>query len=140
MIIGYTTGTFDLFHKGHVEFLKKTKNYCDHLIVGVTTDELGFKEKGRKPIINTENRIAVVNACKYVDQTLPHNDQHGDKIKPFQLLHFQLVFIGDDYINDTQYTQLHTKIPVKVIFLPYTKEISTTSIRNKIINTSKDIS
>lgn len=132
MIIGYTTGTYDLFHYGHVEFLKKAKSMCDKLIVGVTSDELGFEEKNKYPIISIQNRIKVIESCKYVDLVVVHNDKNGDKITPYKKFKFDYVFIGDDYTNDPSYTELNKFIPVKVIFLPYTNTISSSKIREKI--------
>ena len=133
MKIGYTTGTFDLFHRGHVEFLRKAKSLCDKLIVGVTTDNLGYAEKKRYPAIPLYDRIAVVEACKYVDIAVPHNDANGDKIAPHKLWNYDIVFIGDDYKDDPTYTTLSQKIPgVRVIFLPYSKDISSTKIKTLI--------
>ena len=133
MIVGYTTGTFDLFHSGHVEFLRKAKSLCDRLIVGVTSDELGLQEKKRKPIISITDRLTVVQACRYVDLAVIHSDSNGDKVAPYLRYKFDRVFIGDDYINDPTYTTLDDKIPgIKVIFLPYSQHISSTKIRNNL--------
>ena len=74
MKIGYTTGTYDLFHDGHVEFLKNAKSLCDRLVVGVTNDELGFQEKGKRPILNLNQRMKIVGACRYVDLVVEHNN------------------------------------------------------------------
>lgn len=139
MNIGYTTGTFDLFHKGHVEFLKKAKYMCDTLIVGVTNDQLGFSEKGKYPVLPIQYRMAMLEACRYVDIVVEHNDPNGDKITPFKKYNYDTVFIGDDYLGDPIYNELPNILPdVRVIFLPYSKDISTTQIRNKIIADSKD--
>lgn len=133
-MIGYTTGTYDLFHDGHVEFLKNAKSLCSYLIVGVTNDELGFNEKGKKPILNLNQRMKIVGACKYVDMVIEHNNVGGDKVEPWNRLKFDYVFIGDDWKDDKSYTELKNKIPVKVIFLPYTKSVSSTQIRNSLLS------
>ena len=58
--IGYTTGVFDLFHIGHLNILKRAKDYCDYLIVGVSTDELVENEKHKQPVIPYNERIEIV--------------------------------------------------------------------------------
>jgi glycerol-3-phosphate cytidylyltransferase len=70
MIIGYTTGVFDLFHIGHLNILKAAKAQCDHLIVGVTTDELSLERKGKLPIIPFSERVSIVSSIKYVDEVV----------------------------------------------------------------------
>ena len=71
MIIGYTTGVFDLFHIGHLNLLRRAKSMCDRLIVGVTTDELMFECKNKKPIIPFEERCEIVQHLEYVDLAIP---------------------------------------------------------------------
>ena len=66
---GYTTGVFDLFHIGHLEILRKAKENCDYLIVGVSTDELVQKYKTKGPII-TLNKIEIIKSIKYVDEVV----------------------------------------------------------------------
>ena len=76
MIIGYTTGVYDLFHIGHVNLLKNARSMCDKLIVGVTVDELaGYKEK--QPIIPFSERIEIVRSCRYVDLAVPQYKGFG---------------------------------------------------------------
>ena len=70
-IIGYTSGVYDLFHIGHLNLLKRAKEQCDYLIVSVSTDELAQEYKKRKPIICQEDRMAIVEAIKYVDKVVP---------------------------------------------------------------------
>ena len=69
-VIGYTTGVFDLFHVGHLNILKRAKEQCDYLVVGVTVDEL-VAYKGKKAFIPFEERFAIVEAIKYVDKVVP---------------------------------------------------------------------
>ena len=142
MIVGYTTGVFDLFHKGHVNFLKAAKKFCDFLIVGVTTDELAKQEKIKTPIINLEDRINVLSACKYVDLAIPHNN--SDKIQMWYRLKYEILLIGDDWYGSPSYNVFEEQLKekgVKLIYIPYTRGVSTSRklrqffslIREKII-------
>lgn len=69
-IIGYTTGVFDLFHIGHLNILKRAKEQCDYLIVGVTVDEL-VAYKGKRAFIDFEEWAAIAEAIRYVDRVVP---------------------------------------------------------------------
>lgn len=73
MVIGYTTGVYDLFHVGHLNLFKNAKGMCDKLIVGVTVDEL-VQYKGKNAMIPFEDRIELVRSCKYVDAAVPQYD------------------------------------------------------------------
>lgn len=132
MKLGYTTGTYDLFHHGHVEFLKKARSLCDRLVVGVTNDDLGYAEKGKRPIIPLDQRMSVVASCRYADVVVEHNDLGGDKVEPWKKLGFDVVFVGDDWKDNITYRELPSKIPVRVIFLPYNPMVSSTEIRQKL--------
>ena len=85
MIVGYTTGVFDLFHIGHLNILRRAKEKCDKLIVGVTTDELLQVYKNKSPIIPFDERISIVKSIKYVDEVVPQEDMdkmsHWEKLK-----------------------------------------------------------
>ena len=133
MIVGYTTGVFDLFHKGHVNFLKAAKAFCDHLIVGTTTDELAKQEKKKAPVINLEDRITVLSACRYVDLAIPHNN--SDKILTWNKLKFDILIIGDDWYDSESYNMFEEQLKewgVKIIYIPYTNGVSASSIEEKI--------
>ena len=135
--IGYTTGTFDLFHIGHLNILKNAKQFCDILIVGVTSDEKVKKQKKKTPIINQDDRIEIVSSIKYVDVAVLHTD--NNKFEAYKKYKFDVVFIGDDYLDYPEYKDLEEQSLVKfgkkvdVIYIPYTKRISTTKISKEIL-------
>src|SRR5690554_4408430 len=95
MVIGYTSGAYDLFHIGHLNILKNAKENCDYLIVGVTTDEEVLRLKGKKPIIPFEERVEIINAIHYVDEVYKEAD--SDKLIAYQDLKFDKLFKGDDW-------------------------------------------
>ena len=72
MIIGYTTGVYDMFHIGHLNILKRAKEQCDYLIVGISTDALVIHDKGKQPIIPFQDRMEIVKSIRYVDEVVPH--------------------------------------------------------------------
>lgn len=96
MIIGYTTGVYDLFHIGHLNLLKNAKSLCDKLVVGVTVDEL-VSYKGKKSMIPFEDRIEIVRSIKYVDAAVPQYDM--DKLKACKKLGASILFVGDDWFG-----------------------------------------
>ena len=134
-VIGYTTGVFDMFHIGHLNILRRAKERCDFLIVGVSTDELVMEYKHKKPIIPFEERIEIISAIKYVDKVVPQISM--DKISAHKELGFNVVFHGDDWKNSDMYNKLSEefkKINVDMVFLPHTDGISSTQLAEKIKN------
>ena len=95
MIIGYTTGVFDMFHIGHLNILRRAKERCDYLIVGVSTDEVVRSYKNKTPIIPYEDRAAIVAAIKYVDEVVPQTTM--DKVAFLKSRHFDVMFHGDEW-------------------------------------------
>ena len=94
MVIGYTTGVYDLFHVGHLNLLKNAKGMCDKLVVGVTVDEL-VQYKGKQSMIPFEDRIEIVRSIKYVDAAVPQYDM--DKLTACKKLGATILFVGDDW-------------------------------------------
>lgn len=132
--IGYTQGTFDLFHIGHLNLIKHAKEKCDTLIVGVNSDRLVQEYKNKVPIINENDRAAIVNAIKGVDNVIITDTL--DKEEMLRRLSFDVIFIGDDWKGNSRWTktcETLKKYGVDVIFLPHTDGVSTTEI-TKIIN------
>ena len=108
MIIGYTTGVFDMFHIGHLNILRRAKEQCDYLIVGVSTDELVEHDKHKTPIIPFENRCDIVGAIKYVDKVVPQVDKN--KFEAWQKYHFNKMFVGSDWQGTPQWKSLKTSL------------------------------
>ncbi|MFL2940523.1 MAG: glycerol-3-phosphate cytidylyltransferase [Marine Group III euryarchaeote CG-Epi4] len=140
MIIGYTTGVFDLFHIGHLNILRRAREKCDKLIVGVTTDELLKVYKNKSPIIPFEERISIVKSIRYVDEVVPQENM--DKLSHWDNLKFNVVFVGDDWQNTDKWNKIESdfnKIGVKVIYFPYTKGTSSTLINDILVNERKKL-
>lgn len=133
MIIGYTTGVFDLFHIGHLIMLKNAKSLCDKLIVGVTTDEL-VSYKNKKSVIPFEERLEIVRSIKYVDAAIPQRDM--DKFAMWEKLKFDVMFVGDDWYGTEKWKQLDAQFEeqgVRIVYFPYSKGTSSTLI-NETLN------
>ena len=133
-VVGYTTGVFDMFHIGHLNILRKAKEKCDYLIVGVSTDELCSSYKGKVPIIPYEERKAIVEAIKYVDEVRPQEDR--DKFAAWQRIGFDVMFVGDDWWGKPLFAELEKKfsdVGVTIEYFPYTKGTSSTILRKKIL-------
>jgi glycerol-3-phosphate cytidylyltransferase len=133
-IIGYTTGVFDMFHIGHLNILKKAKENCDYLIVGVSTDELVETYKHKKPIIPFEERIEIVRAIRYVDEVVPQVSM--DKYKAWEELKFNRLFHGSDWKGSDMYNEIESKLKkvgVELIFFPYTSGTSSTLL-NEVLH------
>lgn len=128
MIIGYTTGVFDLFHIGHLNLLKNAKSMCDKLIVGVTTDEL-VSYKGKQAFIPFDDRIEIVRSCRYVDAAVPQYDM--DKLTACKKIGASILFVGDDWYATEKwktYEEEFRKEGIRIVYFPYTKGISSTKI------------
>ena len=125
--IGYTTGVFDMFHIGHLNILKRAKEQCEYLIVGVSTDKLVMEYKQKAPIIPYEERIAIVSAITYVDKTVEQTTMN--KVEAWEKYHFDALFHGSDWQNSNMYNKIvkdFEEIGVDVVFLPHTQGVSST--------------
>lgn len=137
MIIGYTTGVFDLFHIGHLNILRRAKEQCDYLIVGVSTDELVEQYKHKRPVISFEERCEIVQAIRYVDEVVPQTDR--DKFAAWERLRFHKMFVGDDWKGSPLFAELEERFEpqgVEIVYFPYTRETSSTFLKealNKVI-------
>lgn len=131
--IGYTTGVFDLFHIGHLNILRKSKEKCEYLIVGVSTDENVFSYKRKYPVIPFEERMEIVKSIKYVDEVVPQTTM--DKYHAWEKIKFDVIFHGNDWKGSNMYNIIEDKfqkVGVNMVYFEYTKGISSTKIADSI--------
>ncbi|KJD42638.1 adenylyltransferase/cytidyltransferase family protein [Paenibacillus terrae] len=137
MIIGYTSGVFDLFHIGHLNLLRNAKSLCDKLIVGVTTDEL-VSYKYKKAVIPFDERIEIVRNISFVDTVIPQDSM--DKFEVWQKLKYDVMFVGDDWFQNERWDQYESQfkeVGVKIIYFPYTKSTSSTLLNETLLKLRK---
>lgn len=134
--IGYTCGVFDLFHVGHLNLLEKCKEQCEYLIVGVCDDTYVRESKKREPIINENDRLRILNALKCVDRAEKVDiETTNNKMVAWNRFKFNVLFSGDDWKGSNRYMITEKQfepLGVKIEYLPYTKGISTTQIKEKL--------
>lgn len=133
MIVGYTTGVYDLFHIGHLNLLRNAKAMCDKLIVGVTTDEL-VAYKFKRAVIPFNERLEIVRSIRYVDAVIPQESM--DKMEMWDKIRFDIMFVGDDWYKSEKWEQLEAEfhnVGVKIIYFPYTKGTSSTLINETLL-------
>ena len=138
-LIVYTAGSYDLLHYGHVNVLLKAKELGDYLIVGVSTDALISKYKGMKPIICYKDRVAIIKELKCVDKVIKQ-DEFFD-IKQLKQYHISTIVLGDDWKNKSfpELEKCLKKLNIKMIYVPYTKRLSTSKIKETIIRNAVEI-
>ena len=137
VVIGYLSGTFDLFHIGHLNLLRRAKQQCDYLIVGVHDSG---KWKGKETFIPFDERKEIVGACKYVDRVVDSCLEDSDA---WDLYHFDRLFVGSDYKGTERfrrYEEYFSDKGVEIVYFPYTQSTSSTQIRKTVLLKTKDIS
>ena len=131
--VGYVPGVFDLFHTGHLRLIERCKARCEYLIVGVLTDELVEYYKGKKPAISCKDRMEVIGGLAAVDKVIPVDFSNTDKLDAWEQLHYDCHFSGDDHVNHwNDIIEELRRRGSNMEFLPYTKGISTTQIKEQI--------
>jgi len=128
-IIGYTTGVFDMFHVGHLRILKRAREHCDFLIVGVSSDALVKSYKNKLPIIPLEDRMEIVAGIRYVDKIVVQ--EYRDKYQAYKEHGFDKMFVGDDWKGNPVFQEAEAKLSaegVEVVYFPYTKHVSSTRL------------
>ena len=133
--IGYTQGTFDMFHIGHLNLLHQASELCDRLIVGVNKDQLVSEYKHKFPVVNENDRAAIISELRCVDKVVLCDTL--SKTEAWHQLHFDAVFIGSDWKGDNRWRQ--TEIDLKpfgaeVVYLRHTEGVSSSLLREKETN------
>ena len=123
-----TYGTFDLVNYGHINLLRRAKSLGDYLVVGLSTDEFNNKEKNKECYFDYENRKSLLDAVRYVDLVIPEENWE-QKISDIQKYNIDVFVIGDDWKGKFDYLK---DIGVEVVYLPRTKEISTSKIKDDL--------
>lgn len=118
-----TFGTFDVFHIGHVNILKRSRELGDYLIVGISSDDLNFSKKQRYPIYSQEERIGIISSLKFVDEVFVEESLEL-KLEYIKKYNADLLVMGDDWAGRFDWV----KSDCEVIYLPRTPSISTTEI------------
>ena len=136
--IGYTTGVFDLLHIGHLNILRRAKEQCEFLIVGVTTDELCLQRKGKRPVVCEHDRMELVSAIRYVDRVVEACREDSDAWLKW---HYDRLFVGSDYKGTERfqrYEEFFRDKGVEIIYFPYTQTTNSTQIRRTIEMKTQD--
>lgn len=131
--VGYVSGAYDLFHVGHLRLLKRCKEHCDYLIVGIDSDELVEIYKNKKPWIPEEERLEIVKAVRYVDDAVIVDYHNAGAKNAWELYQFDVQFCGDDHEEKLQDTKRYLQnLGSDMVFFPYTMSTSSTKIRAEI--------
>ena len=128
--IGYTQGTYDMFHIGHLNLINNAKQRCDYLIVGVNSDDLVKEYKQKIPVIPELERQMIVSNIKAVDKCIIVYTL--DKVEMWKKIQFDVIFIGDDWKGNERWSKTEDELRpfgASVIYLPYTNDISSTILR-----------
>jgi len=137
LIVGYTTGVFDLFHVGHLNIIKSAKGMCDRLIVGVSTDELVSQYKDKQTVIPFDERCEILRNIQGVDCVVPQENM--DKFEAWEKYKFDVLVVGDDWHGSQKWKDIEAKlcaVGVRVFYLPYTKGTSSSKI-NQILDDNR---
>lgn len=132
---GYAPGAYDLFHIGHLNFLRQAKERCDFLIAGVVADDVLIEHKGVRPVVPLVERLEIVRNLRYVDAAYPAFT--NDKVEIWKDLQFNVIFKGDDWKDTVKGIQLERRfsvLGVEIVYLPYGKVTSSSTLRRTLKN------
>ena len=123
-----TYGTFDLLHYGHINLLRRAKQYGDYLIVALSTDDFNWNQKRKKCYFSFDKRKALLEAIRYVDLVIPE-ESWGQKVTDVREYHIDTFVMGDDWKGEFDFLKDEG---VDVVYLPRTPEVSTTQIKREL--------
>lgn len=123
-----TYGTFDLLHYGHINLLRRAKQYGDYLIVALSTDDFNWNQKRKKCYFSFGKRKALLEAIRYVDLVIPE-ESWDQKVTDVREYHIDTFVMGDDWKGEFDFLQDEG---VDVVYLPRTPEVSTTQIKRDL--------
>lgn len=129
-VIGYAPGVYDLFHIGHLNLLQQATEHCDQLVAGVLTDEMTERNKGLRPVVPFDERMAIVSSIRYVDEAVPEDLPH--KLEMWERLRFDVIIKGDDWKDTDRGDKLESDfaaVGVRVAYVSYTRTTSSTMLR-----------
>jgi glycerol-3-phosphate cytidylyltransferase len=120
----YTTGCFDIFHYGHLNIIERSSELCDHLIVGVSTDELIELEKGRPPVIPYAERASVIAALRMVDEVIPQVDKNKQRV--IDRYRIDAISVGSDWKGR------YPEVSCAMEYFDYTPNVSSTVLKEAL--------
>lgn len=130
---GYVPGVFDMFHVGHLNIVRAARVHCDHLIVGVVSDEVVERVKGRPPVVPLDERMEIVAALRDVHEVVV--DTHADKFDAWREVRYDVIFKGDDWRDTPKGLKLARDLAgvgARIHFFPYTRHTSSTILRRAL--------
>ena len=134
--IGYVSGSFDMFHIGHLNLICRAKERCNHLIAGVLTDELIYERKQKWPVVPLAQRITIIEAIRHVDEVIVTTPDIIPRAEAWKKLRFDAFFTGDDWVGSPRQAEEEKQLNsfgADLVFFPYTKEVTTTHLQETIL-------
>lgn len=133
--VGYTSGVFDMFHIGHLNVIRRARELCGRLVVGVATDAYVEAAKGRPPVVPFDERREIVAAIQGVDEVI--HDSSEDKTIAWSRRPFDALVKGDDWRGTPKGRRLEHDmrgLGVAVVYIPYTIRTSSTLLRERLLD------
>ena len=137
---GYVSGAFDMFHIGHLNLLRRARERCDYLVVGVLTDEIIARNKKKWPVIPLDERLEIVGAIRFVDEVDITTVPLLNKLTAWEKYRFDAMFSGDDHLRDGWANEEPAlkELGADLVFFPYTVEVTTTVLQDMTLPPKAD--
>ena len=132
--VGYASGVFDMFHVGHLNLLRSARSYCQHLVVGVASDEYAEGIKGSMPVVPADERFDIISSLGIVDEVVI--DRSQVKSLAWRQRRFDAIFKGDDWQGTPKGYRLERamgELGVSVVYFPYTRHTSSSILRSFLV-------